>query len=254
MTDLNSLVPSDSGLDLLFATGINDKGQIIGSAYDRGRPCGFLLTPSTASSIINIHAESANTSAVITWNTNVPANSKVEYGPTTAYGQSALLSAMVTNHLVNLGSLKANTVYHYRVSSTNSQGDTQVSGDMTFVTAATNSGGNGYFAYTIHRQTNGTFEVGVTYTYVEYPNTFQYPLFTLTLLAAGLGAASKPSSPGLPMSLFPLLPGASDTFSLRFPASAGSSGSTVRLSIQLDYTDRFGFHYPVSGSFRVQLP
>jgi probable HAF family extracellular repeat protein len=48
-TNLNSLVPADSGLHLAFAYGINDAGQIVGVAYDaQSRYHAFLLTPGGA--------------------------------------------------------------------------------------------------------------------------------------------------------------------------------------------------------------
>jgi len=44
-TDLNSLVPASSGWTLEQATGINDRGQIIGVGQHRGKRGAFLLTP-----------------------------------------------------------------------------------------------------------------------------------------------------------------------------------------------------------------
>lgn len=43
--DLNSLVPASSGWTLEQATGINDRGQIIGVGQHRGKKGAFLLTP-----------------------------------------------------------------------------------------------------------------------------------------------------------------------------------------------------------------
>lgn len=46
LTNLNSLVPSGSGLHLAYANAINNNGEIAGLAYDaQGRAHGFLLTP-----------------------------------------------------------------------------------------------------------------------------------------------------------------------------------------------------------------
>jgi probable HAF family extracellular repeat protein len=46
MTDLNTLVPADSPLYLLFAGGINSSGEIVGfGATSSGDVHGFLLTP-----------------------------------------------------------------------------------------------------------------------------------------------------------------------------------------------------------------
>src|SRR6266851_1224613 len=75
------------------------------------------------------------TSAAISWQTNVPATSQVEYGTTTSYGSStALDSTMLTSHQQNLTSLKPATTYHFRVHSTDANNNTAVSGDLTFST------------------------------------------------------------------------------------------------------------------------
>ncbi len=44
MTDLNLTIPPNSGWDLREATGINDRGQIVGNAYWHSMGRGFLLT------------------------------------------------------------------------------------------------------------------------------------------------------------------------------------------------------------------
>ena len=45
--DLNSLIPEDSGWELLFANNINDNGVIVGDGLYQGEQRGFLLTPTT---------------------------------------------------------------------------------------------------------------------------------------------------------------------------------------------------------------
>jgi probable HAF family extracellular repeat protein len=50
VTNLNSLIPSGSGLHLAYANAINNNGQIAGVAFDaQGRAHGFLLTPCSSS-------------------------------------------------------------------------------------------------------------------------------------------------------------------------------------------------------------
>src|SRR2546427_12149051 len=56
--------------------------------------------------------------ATISWTTDETSDSQVEYGPTTAYGNSTVLNAgLVTAHSQALSSLAAGTLYHYRVKS-----------------------------------------------------------------------------------------------------------------------------------------
>jgi len=65
-------------------------------------------------------ASAATTSSVrVSWVTNIPATSAIEYGTTAAYGASTPVdSSMVTNHQMALANLAAGTTYHCRVRST----------------------------------------------------------------------------------------------------------------------------------------
>jgi probable HAF family extracellular repeat protein len=45
MSDLNSLIPANSGWELFAASGINDKGHIVGDGIKDGQWHAFLLTP-----------------------------------------------------------------------------------------------------------------------------------------------------------------------------------------------------------------
>lgn len=90
-------------------------------------------TPPVISNIqvINI----TETGAVVIWNTNEPATSKIEYGLTTAYELGSItLSDLVTSHSIPLLGLTPNTLYHFRVSSTDASSNTATSTDRTFTT------------------------------------------------------------------------------------------------------------------------
>lgn len=90
---------------------------------------GPLSTTDVASSNIT------STGASITWTTNRAADSQVDYGTTSSYGQTTTLdTTMVTSHSVVLSGLSANTEYHYRVRSRDSQTILSTSGDYTFTT------------------------------------------------------------------------------------------------------------------------
>ena len=83
--------------------------------------------------VINI----TETGATVTWTTDEPANSKVEYGLTGAYELGEVTAAdFVASHSLNLSGLLANTTYHFRVTSVDSSGNAVVSDDDTFVTSA----------------------------------------------------------------------------------------------------------------------
>ncbi|OGP86566.1 MAG: hypothetical protein A2V87_11705 [Deltaproteobacteria bacterium RBG_16_58_17] len=83
--------------------------------------------------ISNVRAGSITSgSALITWTTNLPASSTVEYGLTTTYGNTATGASGVTGHNVSLTGLNSGTIYHYRVTS-----DNVTSADYTFTTTGT---------------------------------------------------------------------------------------------------------------------
>jgi RHS repeat-associated protein len=92
----------------------------------------------TAPVISNVAAGGiTTTSATITWATNENSDSQVEYGTTTAYGQSTALNpALVTARSQALSGLAVGTLYHYRVKSRDAAGNLAISGDFTFTTAS----------------------------------------------------------------------------------------------------------------------
>src|SRR2546426_4548811 len=76
-----------------------------------------------------------SSSATIGWTTNEASDTQVEYGLTTAYGNTtSLKTSLVTSHSQALSGLARNTWYHYRVKSRDAAGNPAVSGDFTFKT------------------------------------------------------------------------------------------------------------------------
>src|SRR5206468_3573836 len=74
--------------------------------------------------------------ATISWTTDEPADSQLEYGLTTGYGSASALDAnRVTAHALTLNGLTAGTLYHYRVKSKDAAGNLAVSSDAVFTTA-----------------------------------------------------------------------------------------------------------------------
>jgi sugar lactone lactonase YvrE len=73
-------------------------------------------------------------SATITWTTDQPASSSVEYGTTASYGSSASDSILTTSHAIILTNLLPTTLYHFRVTSANEYGFFSTSVDHTFST------------------------------------------------------------------------------------------------------------------------
>ncbi len=78
-----------------------------------------------------------STSARITWDTDIDADGKVEYGKTTAYASSTSLNSSETDsHTFTLSNLLPDTTYNYRVRSKTSSTTEAVSSNRTFKTLA----------------------------------------------------------------------------------------------------------------------
>jgi hypothetical protein len=72
----------------------------------------------------------------IRWMTNELADSQVEYGMTSAYGQITIVDALpVTTHSVTLTALSPNTTYHVRVHSRDAESQPARSSDFTVKTS-----------------------------------------------------------------------------------------------------------------------
>ena len=85
----------------------------------------------------DIAANPSVLSAFVTWNSDEPASSLVEYGASSAYGlNSGWNSQLVTAHGVTLYNLSPQTTYHYRVHSRDQAGNEGISGDGNFTTFA----------------------------------------------------------------------------------------------------------------------
>lgn len=93
----------------------------------------------TGPSISDVRAtDITKTAAQIAWSLDEAATGQVEYGLDTSYGSwtKRESSFAYSKHLQALSGLTPDTVYHYRVISTNSAGGTTRSGDRTFRTKA----------------------------------------------------------------------------------------------------------------------
>jgi lysophospholipase L1-like esterase len=96
-----------------------------------------VYTPPPALQISNVQTASVgSSSAVITWQTNNSASSRVDYGMTTDYGSNVVDSATLTTHSLTLTGLTSGTTYHYQVSGVDTFGQNAASPDATFTTTA----------------------------------------------------------------------------------------------------------------------
>lgn len=98
------------------------------------------FAPPGALEIDSIDVTPGDNWAIVSWQTNQPAQGRVDFGTTASYGQSVSASESSTSHEVVLEGLQADTSYHYRVTATEG-GSLDSSEDRTFMTAAAGGAG-----------------------------------------------------------------------------------------------------------------
>jgi len=156
-------------------------GRAVGQAYWRPNssspwspapsPCvdlkGFVCcaTAMQTVSITNVSVTPSTGSAVITWTTNVPATSRVDYGTTSSYGKYVFDSTLTTTHSITITGLHGNEIYHYKLTSTAPSYADGQTGDATFITLSANPNmlvNPGFETGSLSpwRQSSSIFEIG----------------------------------------------------------------------------------------------
>ncbi len=93
------------------------------------------VTPPTFSDVT--FAELTDSSVRVSWETDEPATTQIEYGTTTAYGSTTPLDPTLTvTHTQVISGLLAGTAYHLRLLGQDLNGNAGASGDFTFTTYA----------------------------------------------------------------------------------------------------------------------
>lgn len=105
--------------------------------YSTGTATGVITLPyvdHTAPSVSNLITSTNTTQATITWLTDEKATAFVEYGTTTAYGQTIENTSFLTTHAITISNLQPSTTYHFKLKSKDAAGNTVLSGDYSFQT------------------------------------------------------------------------------------------------------------------------
>jgi hypothetical protein len=119
---------------VLFCCFLLPSGILVSPA-SAGNTGATLITAKISLTAFDIAATAVGQSlATITWKTNGNADSTVEYGLTTGYGSTQTNPFMETNHTITLSGLAPGTLYHWRVVSSDQDGNRYVSTDYTFRT------------------------------------------------------------------------------------------------------------------------
>lgn len=94
-------------------------------------PAGADVTPPQITDIEATGVASADGTMTINWKTDKPSDSRVDFGQTALYGQTAKTADLVSAHSMPLTGLEAGRAYHYRVRSRDSNGNLATSADKT---------------------------------------------------------------------------------------------------------------------------
>ena len=103
----------------------------VGSAGSASTADATFTTSACPITISGVSVSPTATTAMVSWTTNVSANSRVDYGTTAAYGSNVSDPTLVTSHSLTLNSLTCNTTYHYQITSVGSAGSASTA-DATF--------------------------------------------------------------------------------------------------------------------------
>lgn len=177
-----------------------------------------------------------STVATVTWSTDEPSTSEVQYGTTPAYGSSAGAPGLTTAHSVTLAGLTPSTTYHFRALSTDgcSNGPT-ASGDGTFTTGPPSLDVSGFVLRQYSSAQTFTIPFGTTipsggYLVIARDATREAFLATFPGMPADtVFLNSDPNDSCGATGCFPLVNG-DETFELYDASSALLDGPTVALS------------------------
>jgi|GEM_PF-1352602 len=155
-----------------------------------------LLRPVQITDLAVVNVQSHQ--VTITWHTDIPTVSRVEYGETTSYGQTVSGTETTTDQAITLTNLKAGTTYYYRVTSEDPGNALGMVAGQTFKTLDAIAITNGPTASptasdaTITWQTNvptiGKVDWGVDASYGGGSVADQTPTQTHSLVITGLAA------------------------------------------------------------------
>jgi glucose/arabinose dehydrogenase len=137
----NSSVPmwiggSPSGATVRPWDGQIDDVTIYSRALSAAEIAAMVSNDTAPPVISNVQASVTDGTATITWDTDEPASSVVNYGLDATYGSVVNDAALVISHSVTLSGLAAETQYHFQVVSVDGSGNQAAIADTTFTTAA----------------------------------------------------------------------------------------------------------------------
>jgi len=132
------LIYRPAGGKLEFSTEYNvkiDACDLVGNCMPSATYKFNTAAPDTTPPVIsNIVVVPLPIGADISWTTNEPATTRVEYGKTTGYGSTIEDLTLKTSHSVQIRGLQPATLYHFMIKATDEQNNTGSTPDRTFTT------------------------------------------------------------------------------------------------------------------------
>ncbi|MBI2620035.1 MAG: T9SS type A sorting domain-containing protein [Ignavibacteriales bacterium] len=135
------------------------------------------------------------TQVTLSWTTNTPGTSIVNYGTTPSYGSQVVDTTKVTGHEITITGLSSATIYHFQIGSADEAG-TSYSADHVFSTSSQNSTGaiNVYFNKSIDASVavaeTAKGNVNLVSTLVERINAARYSIDVCLYSLSGTAGAT----------------------------------------------------------------
>jgi len=204
-TDATLLKSHSQTLDVLVPNAVyhySVRSRDASGALEQSADFTFTTLPTVVTGLIdNVTASGITGNCVtINWTTTSPANSGIDFGPTSNYGWTITFGAVSTKaHTLRLCALTPNTQYHYRVVSVDGNGNKETSGDYAFttllvgspslfiaITGAATGATSAYISWTTTIQATARVEYGTTLNYGNMTPVDDYTSIPHTFYLSGL--------------------------------------------------------------------
>ena len=196
----------------------------------------------TPPEISNIVVSELPIGADITWTTNEPATTRIEYGKTTGYGSVIEDSVLKTSHSVKIRGLQPATLYHFKAFATDEQNNTGNTPDQTFTTLE--------FGELVSDDFNSCQLNTSIWTQVNPGNTTLFMTGEQLSLAVPGGTSHDFGSPGGPPRFMQSADNEDFSVDIKFDSVVNTIGQAQGILIEEDSDTyaRFGFEFTVNGA------
>ena len=189
-----------------------------------------------------------DTSALVTWTTDVAGDSKANYGLTSAYDHSVYSAAQTTSHSLTLTSLTPGKTYHFQVATSTPYGGAAASGDGTFTTIIVT---NPNLAFKVSNTVANANRTSVTVTYTVTNSGGQANNFSIDSLGTNDPAVTPGGVSGVPSTI---AANGAATFTVTWNRpSVFAVGSSFFGNFTAHYRNTAGSPYDVPASLRVRV-